>query len=185
MHQALGASWEQLPKALQSHYQHDKNADIGELDVVYPAFMQPYLTFLHLFGALINKGGKKLPTVVEKHMDENIQYWKRTVNFPDDDIVYFNSFWVHDKSNDLIEFINPYIGLRMAVTVENNVLHYEGRHFVVKSGGLLIPIPEWLLLGHTTIVERALSDTEFEMDFRMTHPLFGEVFRYSGKFRST
>jgi hypothetical protein len=48
----------------------------------------------------------------------------------------------------------------------------------------MLPIPEWLVLGHTTIVEEAIDETHFVMDFRLTHPLLGEVFRYSGKFQA-
>lgn len=181
---ALGDQWQQLPPALQAHYQPNANSDIGEMDIEYPVYMQPYLSLLRLFGALINRRGKNIPTTVEKHMKGDIQYWKRTISFTQDKIIIFSSFWVHDGSNELIEYVNPFLGLRMSVHIENNELHYEGRNFVVKLGKLLIPIPEWLVLGHTTIIETALNDNEFKMDFKLSHPLFGTIFRYSGKFKN-
>jgi hypothetical protein len=110
MQKALGDQWQQLPLALKSHYQHNKNSDTGYLNVEYPIYMYPYLTFLHLFGVLINRRGKNLPTTVEKHMQGQIQFWKRTINFPESTRVLFNSFWIYDKNNELIEFINPFIG---------------------------------------------------------------------------
>ena len=70
----------------------------------------------------------------------------------------------------------------MAVHVKDGKLYYVGRNFVVKFWKMHIPVPEWLLLGHTTIVEQATDDTKFVMDFRMRHPLFGQVYRYSGRF---
>ena len=181
---ALGEQWHQLPPALQAHYQHNTNTDIGHLDIEYPKYMQPYLTLLHVFGALINRKGKQIPTTVEKHMKDEVQHWKRTISFPDNKIILFKSFWVHDNKNELIEYVNPFIGLRMTVHVENNKLYYEGKSFVLKLGKLLIPIPEWLVLGHTTINEYAINETKFEMDFRLKHPLFGEVFCYSGVFEN-
>jgi hypothetical protein len=48
-----------------------------------------------------------------------------------------------------------------------------------------LSLPEWLFLGHTTIIERAVSDSEFEMDFRLTHPILGRIYRYAGRFRTT
>jgi hypothetical protein len=54
----------------------------------------------------------------------------------------------------------------------------------VRAGRWALHIPEWATLGHTTIVERALDEHHFAMDFRLTHPVFGQVFRYSGTFRS-
>lgn len=184
MQKALGNQWQQLPAALKSHYQHNSNSDIGYLNIEYPMYMHPYLTFLHLFGVLINRRGKNIPTTVEKHMQDHFQFWKRTICFPGNKTILFNSFWIYDRKNELIEFINPFIGLRMNVHVQNDKLYYEGCHFVVKIGKFLIPIPEWLLLGHTTITETALSDSEFEMDFTLKHPLFGNIFRYSGKFKN-
>jgi len=181
---ALADQWQQLPPALQAHYQPNDNSDIGQMDVEYPVYMQPYLSLLRLFGVLINRRGENIPTTVEKHMQGNIQYWKRTICFSQDKTILFNSFWVHDGSNELIEYVNPFVGLRMSVHIENNELHYEGRNFVVRLRKFLLPIPEWLVLGHTSIVEAALSDDEFKMDFKLTHPLLGTIFRYSGKFKN-
>ena len=64
----------------------------------------------------------------------------------------------------------------------SNLARYDGVRYVLKLGQVVIGLPEWLILGHTTIVERGLPSGAFAMDFRLTHPLFGEVFRYSGTF---
>jgi len=181
---ALADQWQQLPAGLKAHYQLNNNADIGQLNIEYPMYMQPFLTLLRLFGVLINRRGENIDTTVEKHMQGDIQYWKRSIRFSENKIIYFNSFWVHAGSNELIEYVNQFLGLRMSVHIENNELHYEGLSFVLKLGKLIIPIPEWLLLGHTTIVETGLSDSEFKMDFKLKHPLFGRIFRYSGEFKN-
>jgi len=181
---ALGDQWQELPPALQAHYQSNANSDIGKMDIEYPIYMQPYLTVLRLFRVLINRRGKNIPTTVEKQMKGDIQYWKRTIRFSQDKIILFNSFWIHDGGNELIEYVNSFLGLKMSVHIENNELHYEGRSFVVKLGKLLLPIPEWLVLGHTTIVETALNDSEFKMDFKLKHPILGTIFRYSGEFKN-
>jgi hypothetical protein len=44
-------------------------------------------------------------------------------------------------------------------------------------------MPQWLL-GYTTIKEEAIDEAHFKMDFRLTHPLWGQVFRYSGTFKA-
>ncbi|MBI4807829.1 MAG: DUF4166 domain-containing protein [Nitrosomonadales bacterium] len=185
MQNALGADWDKLPSALQAHYRFGKTIDNGHMDIEYPRFMQPYLSVLHLVGALIDRGGQQVPTVVEKTVVGERQYWRRTITFPDGKVVYFNSFWVFASGNQMIEFVNPVLGLQMAVHVEDGKLHYEGVRFVAKLGSWLMPIPEWLVLGHTTITEHAIDATHFAMDFRLTHPLFGQLFRYSGTFEAT
>ena len=82
--------------------------------------------------------------------------------------------------HQLSEHVNPLLGLPIVVHVEHDQLHYHGVRFVLKLGPLLLPIPEWLALGHTSIVETGAADNHFAMDFRLTHPLFGQIFRYAG-----
>ena len=184
MQSALGADWEKLPPALQAHYRFGTTTDIGHMDIEYPRFMQPCLNALRLFGALINRSGRHVSTVVEKNAVGDRQYWRRTITYPDGRVVHFNSFWVAAGGNQLIEFVNPVLGLQMAVCVEDGRLYYRGVKFVVKLGPLLLPVLEWLVLGHTTIIEEAVDETHFAMDFRLTHPLLGQVFRYSGEFEA-
>lgn len=185
MQAALGADWDKLPTALQMHYRFGTTVDIGHMDIEYPRFMQPCLSVLHAIGALVDRRGRAVATVVEKRVVGDRQYWRRSLTYSDGLVQRFNSFWVTAGDNQLIEFVNPLLGLQMAPRVEDGRLHYRGVQFVVKLGRWLLPIPEWLVLGRTSIVEEALDDTHFAMDFRVTHPLFGEVFRYSGKFEAT
>lgn len=185
MQTALGDSWSKLPAALQIHYQFGKTTDTGFMDIEYPRFMQPFLNVLRVFGALINQSGRKVPTVVEKNVAGERQYWRRTIFYPSGKVVHFNSFWESAGDGQLIEFVNPILGLQMSVHVEGERLHYRGIKFVMKLGRVLLPIPECMVLGHTTIIEEALDSTHFAMDFRLTHPLFGQVFRYSGRFEAT
>lgn len=184
MQHALGEDWHKLPPALQAHYRFGTTTDTGYLDIEYPRFMQPVLSVLRLLGALVNRGGRQVSTVVEKRVVGQRQYWRRTIAWPDGKVVYFNSFWVSAGSNQVIEFVNPILGLQMAAWVEEGRLHYRGVRFVAKLGRLLLHIPEWLALGRTTIVEEAVDETHFAMDFRLTHPLLGQVFRYSGRFEA-
>lgn len=184
MQRALGAEWDKLPSALKAHYRFGTTVDTGHMDIEYPKFMQPLLSMLRIVGALVDRSGRNIPTSVEKSVVGECQFWRRTIAYPNGRVVHFNSYWVSAGGNEVIEYVNPYLGLKMAPWVEDDRLHYRGVHFVVKLGPVLIPMPEWLVLGHTTILEKAIDETHFEMDFRLTHPVFGQVFRYSGQFEA-
>ncbi len=181
----LGDDWNKLPPALQAHYRFGETTDTGHMDIEFPRFMQPYLNVLRLLGALVNRRGRKVSTVVEKRAVEKRQYWRRTVRYLDGKVVYFNSFWISAEGNQVIEFVNPVFGLKMAVSVADGRLYYQGVCIVIKLGPVLISVPEWLVLGRSSIVEKAVDETRFAMDFRIIHPLFGQVFRYSGEFEAT
>ena len=184
MQQALGADWDRLPPALQAHYRFGTNTDAGQMDIHYPRYLQPLLSVLRRLGALVDRRGNHVDTVVEKEVVGERQYWRRTLTYPDGRVTRFDSFWVAAGGGEVIEFVNPVLGLQMAPYVRGERLHYRGVRYVARLGPLLLPIPEWLALGHATIVEEALDDTRFAMDFRLTHPLLGEVFRYAGEFET-
>lgn len=182
MQRALGDDWERLPTSLQAHYQFGPSIDVGHMDIEFPRWMKPYLWLLHWVGALLPRSGRAIPTRVEKNVLQQRQFWRRTMQFPCGKQVAFNSFWISAGENRLIEFVNPVMGLEMAVGVREGQLHYDGVRFVIKLGRLIMGLPEWLVLGHTTIVESGMPDNTFSMDFRLTHPWFGQVFRYAGTF---
>jgi len=184
MQNALGAQWDQLPPALQAHYRFGTTIDRGHLDIAYPRFMQPLFFVLRRCGALVDRVGQRVATVVEKEVVDDRQHWRRTLRYADGTTLRFDSYWLAAGERQLVEFVNPLLGLQMAPRVENGALHYDGVRFVARLGPLTIPIPEICALGHATIVERALDARCFAMDFRLTHPLFGELFRYSGEFEA-
>ena len=182
MQKALKEQWDHLPQALKNHYQASDNTDVGELSIEYPRGMQIPLNLLRFFGALINRSGVNIPTDVNKTMRREKQYWSRQIRFPSGESVTFKSTWQYDEGNELVEYVNSCLGLRMAVKVENAMLRYEGKCFEVRLGKIRFSIPEWLMLGHTSIQEEAIDDYSFRMDFRLRHPLFGQIYRYSGTF---
>jgi hypothetical protein len=181
---ALGEDWNKLPPALQEHYKFGTTVDSGHMDIEYPRFMQPFLSVLRIFGALVNRSGSSVPTVAAKRVVGERQYWRRTISYPDGKLIHFNSYCVSNGANHIIEFVNPFLGLEMAPYVEGDNLCYQGVRYVVKLGSYQFGIPEWLALGHTTIREVALDEKHFSMDFRLTHPLLGQIFRYAGTFEA-
>lgn len=184
---ALGEQWQQLPPALKAHYNEDENGENhsqGLLTIEYPWFMQWPLSFFRLFGALVNRRGVDLTTTVSKINKNGTQYWHREVNYPNGEKIIFDSKVILDRNNYFIEYVNNYLGLKMQAQVQQDKLYYESKGYVLKLGKIKIPIPEWLALGHASIIEwqEENSAETFNMDFRIKHPLFGELFCYKGQF---
>jgi hypothetical protein len=183
MRDLLGDDWHKLPPALRAHYRGGDSVETGHLDIEYPRFMQPLLVLLRWLGALVDRSGANVATVLTRSMAGERQIWRRTMTYADGQTIPFNSFWVHAGGNRLIEFVNPVLGLEMTVRAgDDGRLHYQGARFVAKFGACLLPIPEWLALGHSSIVEHAVSENRYALDFRIEHPVFRQVFRYTGEF---
>lgn len=177
----LGDAWAMLPPVLRAHY-GASNTMIGHMDIEFPSFMKPLLVVLHAMGALVDRAGGGVATVVERRADGDHETWRRTITYADGNARHFDSVWVAEGADQAIEYVNSWLGLQMAPRVEGRRLHIDGVRFVLKLGPALLTIPEWLALGHTTIIEEALDEHHFAMDFRLTHPLFGQLFRYAGQF---
>jgi hypothetical protein len=185
MQHCLGERWNDMPLSLQKHYDndvHQKSTETSHLTINYPWFMQWPLSLLRLMGALINRRGKNIKTTVEKHMDNGTQHWHREVHFEDGKMIEFDSKVTLGKNQTLIEHTNRFLALKMKPEFKDNRLCYESCGYQLSLGQLKVPIPEWLALGHASIVETAVDDECFDMDFRLKHWLFGEIFSYKGRF---
>ena len=183
MQQVLGEDWQRLPPALKKHHLAQHYADVGHLDIDYPPFMQACLNLLSWFGVLFNHRGKTLATQVVKAMDGNQLHWKRSIQLPDGRVMTFNSRWQAAGDHAIIEYVNAFLGLKMRLHVTDGLI-YEGAHLVLKLGVVKLPIPEWLLLGHCVIIEKALDEDNFHMEFHLQHPLLGRLYCYRGRFHT-
>lgn len=181
--QALGPAWAQLPPALQAHHGAGSRLEEGRLDVDFPAFMGPVLWAVSALGALVCRRGQAVHTRVQRRvMGEQLQ-WQRTLHYADGQVLRFNSSWAAWPGGQLVEWVNPWLGLRLQPFVQGQQLHFRGVCLVLRLAGCCLPLPQGLGLGHTTIQEVALDAHRVAMDFRLTHPLFGQLFRYAGIFR--
>lgn len=179
---ALGADWARLPPALQAHHSRTTAADVGHMDIEFPAAMRPVLRVMAWLGALLERRAVAVPTHVVRQMAGGRQHWRRTIRFDDGRVYRFDSIWECAGHGRLIEYVNPFLGLEMAPRLDDGRLRYQGVRFVLKLGPARIGIPQWLGPGVTDIVEEALDEHRFAMDFRMTHPWFGQLYRYAGVF---
>lgn len=184
MQRALGEAWNSLPKALQTHYSAQACMDQGQMDIEFPVWMKPILIVGRCLGALVHRRGHRVATLVNKHLEGTAQLWRRYLTYDDGQVIEFHSRCCCPSANTIVEWVNPWLGLQTSVHVENGQLHYHGECLQLKLGGWLLRVPENWLLGHTRIEEWACSDSQFEMDFRLTHPWWGQVYRYSGRFET-
>ncbi|MCP4264023.1 MAG: DUF4166 domain-containing protein, partial [Candidatus Brocadiaceae bacterium] len=137
------------------------------------------------FGALVPYQGKEIPTEVKNWTTEdNLQamFWYRTLFFPNRSPVIFRSRMEYIGGSEIIEYVKYGMGIRLHTYSKNNALYFRSMGYIWKIGPITLPIPNWMILGDAEIVEKSISDTEFFIDFKMIHPLFGKTFSYTGIF---
>jgi hypothetical protein len=188
---ALGEKWNKLDTIIKLHYGLKPGCDTelhlrGTMREVYHSKIgKLFLLPGRIFGALVPYKGKEVPTEVKNWTSkENHQamYWHRRLFFPDRDPVNFSSRMEHVKDNEIIEYVNYGMGIRLRTYTQDNSLHFRSLGYIWKMGPITLSIPNWVILGDAEIVEKAISDRELFVDFNMIHPLFGRTFSYSGSF---
>ena len=191
MQQALGEQWHQLDEIVKRHYAMAPGASAnmtihGTMDRVFHSPMAKlFLLPGRIFGALVPYQGTDIPTVVRNWTTSDnteAMFWHRTLRFPNRSLTEFKSRMEYAGGDEIIEYVRFGMGIRMRMSVEDGALVFTSAGYVWDMGAARIPIPTWAILGDARIIEKAVSEETFYMNFTIVHPLLGETFGYSGTF---
>lgn len=188
LQQVLGTDWQALPPLIQRHYDladGEENCLQGTMTIAYPDYMLPLIGLIHLFGGLVFRRGRDVPTRVQVSANAagRLLNWRRTMSYPDGKKSYFRSQMTYYAEHELFESINYGLGLRLRVSADHGDLLYRSTGHHWQCGRFHLTLPDWLLLGTSTISEHVISDDEFYLDFTTRHPWWGETYSYRGNFR--
>lgn len=188
MEKVLGEQWQELPEVIRTHYDLPMNRQAsvlveGAMDIGHPIRAWPLIAASRLAGALVPAGrGVSVHVLKSTREGSGTLYWNRSLHYPDGRMATFLSTMEYIGENHLIEYTNHGIGIRMDVTVEEGELVYRSRGYACRRLSGRFTVPDGLLLGSAEIRERAISANQFELDFRIWHPLLGHIYRYGGVF---
>lgn len=188
---ALGSQWDTLHPVVRQHYDLTPGTEQAVImkgimrEIHHSAIAKLFLLPGRLFGALIPYRGENIPARVRNWTTTNdvrTMFWQRSFSFPNGKTAIFASRMVHVAGDEIIEYVRFGLGIRMRVSADRGSLIYRSTCYQWDIGALSIRLPTWLILGAGEIRESGTSDSGFEMDFQMRHPLFGRTFSYSGAF---
>jgi len=188
--QILGSQWDELAPIIKDHYflkpySSDYICVKGQMDEIYHSrFAKLLIPFGVLFGAIVPFNRKNVPIDVHYRSspDSSRLTWDRVFKFKGRKDFHFKSHMEQHSANQIIEFVRFGVGLKLTIAVEQGKLVFRSIGFIWRILGIKIPIPLKLLFGSAYIEERAIDDKTFSMKMSIKHPLFGELFRYSGQF---
>ncbi|AZO78499.1 MULTISPECIES: DUF4166 domain-containing protein [unclassified Bosea (in: a-proteobacteria)] len=188
--EVLGEDWHQLGEVIRRHYflrsfSDDTICVKGVMhEVEHSAFARLLLPFARIVGALVPYRGRDVP--IEVHYaarpEDGTLHWDRVFHFAGRKPFHFRSRMQQTGANQVIEFVRFGVGMRLRVTAEEGALVFRDEGYVWRLLGLDLPLPVGLLLGTGYIEERPIDERSFSMRMTLKHPLFGELFRYSGTF---
>jgi hypothetical protein len=190
--QIFGESWNKLPEVMKKHYvnrpsSNDVTILEGLMDVKFSKIfkiLSPIFSFSKL---LIPKEGTNIFTRVtlRSNLNSNHLNFERELFFPKDNSIKFFSCMIPIKQNEIMEIMNYRICWNFFYSFENNLILLKHKGYALRLFGIFIPLPISLLFGKGYAEEEAISEDEFRMKMTITHFLFGEIYRYQGKFKVT
>ena len=200
IHGLLGdIAWRHLPAAVRARFGEPilRVDYVGEFDVVRASTVGRVIAWLcQAIGTpVVPRTGERVPAVIHVGPVDRGASWLREYRWPHGRACQVHSTKVAGPDGTLIEELPA--GLRMPLSVHERrgVLHFVSKGYYFEFGlGVVgsilgvtrvkIPLPSWLSPGTTHVEHADESDGWFRFTMTVTHPLLGEVFYQTGRFRA-
>lgn len=186
----FGEDWDNLPPVMHKHYGNSPySSDLttveGTLDVQCAGpikFLAPLFWFMRGIPPYTEKN---VPVSVsfESDKESNSFHFKRIFNFRTRQKYSFNSRMMHVQGNEVVEIMWSGFGWRMNYVWEEERVKLKHKGYVFHLLGYLIPLPLTFFLGQGNAEEIAVDEENFDMKVAITHPWWGKVYQYKGRFK--
>lgn len=186
----FGEAWDALPPVMLKHYANrpytcDKTIVKGHLDVMCAGIIKLLAPLLWRTGGIPPANAHNIPVTVafESDMRSKAFAFNRTFYFADRPPYSFQSKMVQIKDNEVVELMKFGIGWKTSFHWEDGCVKLKHRGYILKLFGHYIPIPLTLIVGEGNAIERPLGDSTFDMQVEITHPWWGKIYGYHGRFQ--
>lgn len=184
----FGDSWADLAPVLKTHYANrpfcdDVSRAEGCLDITISPVVRLFAPLIRWSGTLISRAGQDVDVSVDFKSEPNGNRlgFDRRFDFGKGHIETFLS-WLEPIEGGAIEWTASGIGWQADFRVDNGRLNMVHRAFCLEVFGRRIKLPIEIFVGRPFAYEAPVSDTEFDMEMYMRHWLFGDIYRYKGRF---
>ena len=185
----FGEDWDNLPPVLKKHYvNRPYSTEITSVEGVLDVFCKPPLLWfsplMRFLGQIPTLNENNVPVTVRFESDLNSKafHLKRSFNFSDRKPYVFHSRMLQIKNNEVIEIMKFGLGWKMQYSWDGEKVILAHRGYVLQLLGHLIPLPLTMLMGAGNAAEYPVDDTTFDMVVNITHPWWGDMYGYKGRF---
>lgn len=186
----FGQNWDSLPNVLQKHYanrpySNDRVTVEGRLDVSCRSYLHLLRPFYRIVGSVPAVTEKNVPVTLhfESTPDTKAFHFNRIFYFSRTKPYRFESRMQQVCGNEVIEIMRFGMCWRMHYGWDGEKVTLRHKGYALKIFEYYLPLPITLLIGRGDANETAVDDDHFDVDVSITHPLFGIVYSYSGRFK--
>jgi hypothetical protein len=187
-------AWGRLPAAVRRRFADPSlSAEyVGEFEIVRASRLGRLLAWMcRLIGTPIApRTGLGVPAVVRVGPVPRGVQWRRDYHWPDHSISRVRSTKVITPSGLLVEELPARLCMALDLSEESGALLFVSRYYYLNltlpwlGGELHLPLPRLLSPGTTRVEHRDESQGWFRFTMTVVHPLFGELFYQTGRFRA-
>lgn len=186
----FGDAWYDLPIVMQKHYANrpytnDTYTVEGSLDIMCAGPIKLLSPLLWLMKGVPPHNENNVRTTVhfESHQDTKAFTLNRVFHFKTRSPYHFQSSMIQTTNNGVIELMRFGIGWKSSFHWEDTCVKLKHKGYVLKLFGHFIPVPLTALIGEGNAVEKAIDDNTFDMQTDITHPWWGKIYEYKGRFQ--
>ena len=183
-------SWDTMPKILKEHYailpySNDSIKLEGVMDIKLSTLTKSIKPLLKFFGALVPYEGKDITATVyvKSHPNKDNFVFERNFKISKNITYVSHSTFLKLKNNEVFERVKFGIGWISYYSYRDNKIILSHKGYAWRLCNITIPIPLTFILGKVYAEEQEVNNNQFRMLMKIKHPLFGEIFKYSGLFK--
>lgn len=188
------AAWSRLPEAVRVRFGEPPVAVayVGEFDVVRASPLGRVVALAcQLLGTpVVPRTGLRVPATVHVGPTRCGVAWNREYRWPGGHACLVRSTKIIDSHGALVERLPARLCMPLRVYEQCGVLHFVSRGYYFDFGKratgerIRVRLPAWLSPGVTHVEHLDEADGWFRFTMTVTHPLFGEMFHQTGRFRA-
>lgn len=165
-------------------YTDDVTAVEGKLDVTCNQPLKFFTPIIRLLGQVPAYNEKDVPVTVRFESDKDTKsfHFNRTFHFKNTKPYVFKSRMLQIKDNKVVEFMRFGLAWKMLYLWDGEKVTLEHCGYFLNLFRCLIPIPLSVFIGKGYGEEKPVDENSFDMMVSITHPWWGKVYEYKGRF---
>lgn len=185
----FGDKWKALPPVMKRHYSNrpytqDTTTARGVLDVMCKPPLLYLSPLMKLLGQIPTRNETDVAVTVnfQSDLDSKSFHFNRIFKFANGKPYSFKSRMIQIEGDKVIEIMRFGLGWKLQYAWDGEKVILSHRGYVLQLFGHLIPLPLTLLLGSGYAEERPIDNKTFDMETNITHPWWGKIYEYKGRF---
>ncbi len=185
----FGKDWNSLPPVMKKHYaNHPYSSEVtivkGRLDVFCKPPLLWFSPFMRLFGQIptFNENNVSVTVRFESDLNSKAFHFNRRFNFSNRKPYVFHSRMLQIKGKEVVEVMKFGLAWKMKYSWDGEKVILAHHGYALQLFGHLIPLPLTFLMGTGNAAEYPVDDNTFDMEVNITHPWWGRVYGYKGRF---